>query len=92
MPGPMPNPARPFSRAHRGVRNLVILPAAGCTLPVPAIPEGRDWTPAETEMWRGLWQSPQATQWDESFTGSVAMYCANAAAVLAGECRSLAGR
>jgi hypothetical protein len=45
------NPAKPHSRTHRGTiggrQALIDLPATGCDLPVPAMPAGRDWTPAE---------------------------------------------
>ncbi len=54
MAGPMPNAARPFSRTHRGTRSLIVLPAAGCTLPVPAMPKGREWTAADRAVWRSL--------------------------------------
>lgn len=77
MPGPARNAAKPNSRAHRPgptSRALVMLPAEGCTLPVPKIPAGREWTKEERALWRNLWTSPQATQWDDSFIPAVAAY------------------
>lgn len=87
MPGPMRNATKMQSRAHRaaGLRpGLIALPAEGCDLPVPAIPKGRQWSKDERKMWRELWQSPQATQWDESFTAAVAAYVTHASAIYAG--------
>ena len=70
------NAAKPYSRAHRGVVGsrvpLVELPATGCSLPVPALPAGREWSASERSRWEELWQSPQATQWDETARGTVA--------------------
>lgn len=89
MPAPR-NAAKPHSRAHRrpvssGSRSaLVELPAAGCTLPVPATPGGREWSPAECERWRELWESPQATQWDDTARGTVAMLVTYESQVFAG--------
>ncbi|MCT2592232.1 hypothetical protein LHJ74_20390 [Streptomyces sp. N2-109] len=82
------DPSRPFSRAHRGqgrTGSLVMLPAAGCTLPVPPLPTGRQWTDADRERWAELWQSPQATQWDDTVRGTVAVLLVYEAAILAGE-------
>lgn len=76
---PKKNALKPHSRAHRrpvtsGARAaLVELPAQGCDLPVPPIPVGRDWSEAEQARWIELWQSPQATQWDDSTLGTVAI-------------------
>lgn len=76
MPGPSKNITKPHSRAHRGtvgpLRALVVLPEAGCSLPVPDLPAGRDWSEAEAARWQELWSSPQATQWDETCRGTVA--------------------
>lgn len=70
------NPAKPYSRAHRGTMGsrqaLIDLPATGCSLPVPAMPTGREWSKEERARWAELWQSPQATQWDETARGTVA--------------------
>jgi hypothetical protein len=35
-------------------------------------------------LWRELWRSPQATQWDESFGPAVASYVVFTIAILAG--------
>jgi len=73
---PNRNPGKPRSRAHRGSvgsrQSLIELPATGCNLPVPAMPAGRSWTPAEKSRWNELWESPQACQWDETARGTVA--------------------
>ena len=84
------NATKPHSRAHRrpvtsGPRAaLVELPAAGCDLPVPEVPAGRDWSEPERERWRELWESPQATQWDDSSRGTVAMLVTYESAVFSG--------
>ncbi|KUO21557.1 hypothetical protein AQJ91_09040 [Streptomyces dysideae] len=62
-----------------------MLPADGCTLPVPDLPLGRDWTDAERVRWDELWQSPQATQWDDSARGTVAVLVVYESAILKGE-------
>lgn len=88
MPGQR-NPSKPHSRAHRGAigpRNaLVDLPADGCDLPVPRIPAGREWTREQRARWKELWQSPQATQWDDSARGVVATLVIYEAMILSGE-------
>lgn len=89
MPVPR-NATKPHSRAHRrpvtsGPRTaLVELPAAGCTLPVPKPPTGRKWTAPEMDRWRELWESPQATQWDDSARGTVAVLVTYESAIFAG--------
>ncbi len=86
MPGPAPNPAKLHSR-HRspGARSgLIELPAAGCSLPVPALPKPRDWSPEERKLWRNLWHSPQANEWDDSYVPAVAAYVCHATAVYSG--------
>ncbi|MGO4340687.1 hypothetical protein AB4Z02_03250 [Pedococcus sp. 2YAF34] len=40
---------------------------------MPDPPKGRKWTAAEVERWRELWESPQATQWDDTARGTVAV-------------------
>ncbi|MGD7707004.1 hypothetical protein [Microlunatus sp. Y2014] len=80
------NAAKPNSRAHRRPSDraaLVELPAAGCDLPVPDMPGGRDWSEIEQDRWAELWGSPQASQWDESCRGTVAVLIAYETAILA---------
>lgn len=77
MPGPMRNPAKPRSRANEGTSTrpgsgLIDLPADGCDLPIPRLPKGREWSAEERKQWRTLWESPQATQWDDSYIAAVA--------------------
>jgi hypothetical protein len=86
MPGPRPNPSKPYSRyrdkAHRS-RSVVVLPAE-CTLPAPGLPTGRRWSAPERRLWKELWGSPQASQWDDSYGPAVAQYVIHSVAVLAG--------
>lgn len=85
------NFTKPNSRAHRRPTTpaqraaLVVLPADGCTLPVPEMPAGRSWTDVERQRWEELWTSPQATQWDETATGTVALLLTYESALLAGQ-------
>ena len=87
MPTPR-NASKPNSRAHRGSvgarQALLVLPGAGCDFPVPVMPAGRVWTEDERGRWEELWQSPQATQWDETARGTVAALVIFEAAILAG--------
>jgi hypothetical protein len=62
----------------------VDLPGDGCALPTPDLPPGRRWTVAEKARWAELWSSPQATQWDESAKGTVAVLIAYESAILGG--------
>ncbi|MFF5959520.1 phage terminase small subunit [Streptomyces luteogriseus] len=81
------DPSKPFSRAHRGQGRagaLVDLPSSGCTLPVPEMPPGRDWADTDRARWEELWQSPQATMWDDTARGTVALLLVYEAAVLNG--------
>ncbi len=88
---PKKNVAKPHSRAHRrpvssGARAaLVELPATGCDLPVPDLPGGREWTDAEQVRWAELWESPQATQWDDTARGTVAVLVIYESALFSGE-------
>lgn len=88
------NPAKPHSRAHArpvssGPKNAFIdLPASGCQLPVPDMPKGRDWSEAEQERWRELWESPQATQWDDAARGVVGVLVACESAIWSGKAAS----
>lgn len=78
-PGPRRDLSSPGSRECRGkgarrATGPVVLPLAGCDLPTPDMPSGRDWTQPERDMWAELWASGQATMWDDSFVTIVAMY------------------
>ena len=53
-------------------------------MPVPALPAGREWSQAEQDRWTELWESPQATQWDDSVAGTVAAVVIYETAMLAG--------
>ena len=87
MPAPK-NANKPHSRAHRGVVGvrvaLIELPAAGSSLPVPELPPGRDWTDSHRARWVELWESPQATQWDETARSTVAALLIFEGAILDG--------
>jgi hypothetical protein len=48
------------------------------------LPAGREWSEVERARWDELWQSPQATQWDDSARGTVALLVAYEADLLAG--------
>lgn len=82
MPGPQGNALLPFSR-HRGRRPYLVLPRE-CTLPAPRLPAGRTWSRYERRLWRDLWRSPQASQWDESFGPAVASYVMFSVAIWGG--------
>lgn len=89
MPTPR-NVTKPNSRAHRRPPSataraaLVDLPAAGCTLPVPDMPAGREWTADEEARWDELWRSPQAVMWDDTVRCTVAVLLVYESAILAG--------
>ena len=100
MPGPAANPLKKHSRMYRSanVRGTIVeLPPEGCDLPVPKMPAGRYWSKEERALWRNLWKSPQATQYDDSFIPAIAayviythqIYCGSASAWVAGEQRHL---
>lgn len=84
------NASKPHSRVHRrpvssGPRSaLVELPAAGCSLPIPSPPTGRRWSADELDRWRELWESPQATQWDDTARGTVAVLVTYEQAIFSG--------
>jgi len=82
------NAAKPRSRVHRGAvgsrQALVELPATGCPLPVPDMPAGREWSDVDRARWAELWESPQATQWDETARGTVATLVIFESAIFAG--------
>lgn len=87
---PLRNHNSPSSRAHRRPVSpaqraaLVVLPTE-CTLPVPKLPAGREWSTVEKNRWKQLWKSPQASQWDETATGTVALLVAYETKLLADE-------
>lgn len=84
------NTAKPHSRANRrpvssgSQQALIELPAAGCDLPVPDIPAGRKWSAAEKKRWVEIWESPQATRFDDSARGTVAVLVIYESEVFAG--------
>ena len=85
---PRKNATRPNSRAYRtptAMRGGVVeLPAAGCDLPAPPLPEGREWSDAERARWAMLWASPQAVAWDDSTAGTVVALVIFESAILDG--------
>lgn len=88
--GTQRNMTKPNSRAYRpqpaAIRAaLVELPAEGCKLEVPDLPKSREWTEVETERWVELWESPQATQWDDSCRGTVALLVQYESRLLSGD-------
>ena len=88
--GTQRNMNKPNSRAYRpqsaAIRAaLVELPAEGCTLPVPDLPKSREWNEVEQARWVELWESPQATQWDDSCRGTVALLVQYESRLLAGD-------
>jgi hypothetical protein len=87
VPGPKPDLTKPHSRhggRGRGGRAVIVLPPE-CTLPAPKLPGGRQWSRQERALWKQLWSSPQASQWDDSHAASVAMYVCHVTQVLAGD-------
>lgn len=87
MPGPARNMMKQNSRAYRGSTykpGLIALPAEGCTLPVPPMPKEKKWSPEQRKLWKSLWTSPQATQWDSALIPSVAAYVVYTTAVYEG--------
>lgn len=81
---------KPNSRAYRpqpaAIRAaLVELPADGYTLPVPDIPKSREWNEVEQVRWVELCESPQATQWDDSCRGTVALLVQYETRLLSGD-------
>lgn len=84
------NVAAPNSRAHRrppataARAALVDLPGSGCDLPIPDLPEGWAWTDHDRGRWEELWKSPQATAWDETCRGTVAVLIVYESMILSG--------
>lgn len=84
MPGPMRNASKPHSRAHASGRSgLLVLPNE-CTLPVPPLPKGREWSREERRLWRSIWSGPQGNAYDDSFIAAVAAYVCHASSIYAG--------
>lgn len=85
-----PNTTREFSRAFHEQNNekhaITHLPAEGCTLPIPPIPTAAcgQWNRQQKTRWKELWQSPQATQWDDSVSGTVALLVTSESQLLSG--------
>lgn len=87
MPRPR-NPAAPYSRYRAGVpgqSKAVVLPPK-CELPVPPVPPQVEdvWTDHQKALWRSLWESPQATQWDDAAGLTVAVLVTYSQAILTG--------
>lgn len=69
--------SRAFRQANQAIRQaLITLPAGGCEDEVPEMPASREWDANEQARWEELWTSPQATQWDETAKGTVALLVA----------------
>jgi hypothetical protein len=64
MPGPDPSPTRRRRNVPEKVKSLVVLPVEGRRGTVPKPRTDRPLLPASREMWKALWRSPQATQWN----------------------------
>ncbi|MFE9446901.1 hypothetical protein [Streptomyces sp. NPDC006739] len=75
-------PNSPNSR-YREAQKLTVLPLEH-NLPVPELPAGRDWSDHERAYWVELWETPQASQWDDSTAGVVAAVVVYWSAILAG--------
>lgn len=84
MAGPMRNATKPHSRAGIGRKGVVRVLPLTCELPVPPLPNGRDWAPEERKLWRSIWKGPQANAYDDSFIAAVAAYVCHASAIYAG--------
>lgn len=61
----LPRPSKPREQLRRRNRpeDWTILPAEGCTLPVPKWPTGEKPSPAEAALWKRLWKLPVAAWW-----------------------------
>lgn len=85
MPKPR-NPISPHSR-YREAQRITVLPIDHC-LPVPDIPKGREWSEHERAYWVELWETPQASQWDDATAGIVAAVVVHWSATLEGRASS----
>jgi hypothetical protein len=100
MPGPPPNP----HARRRNVRpDATLLPPNGYEGDVPEWPLSGRKKPAEIELWKTLWATPQAAAWvvmGEGTSRTIARYCrlsliaesADAPATIHGEVRQLEDR
>lgn len=81
------NRLKPDSKAARRGPGIVFLPPGGSDLPVPAVPDEvkHVWSKTQRARWRELWKSPQATQWDDSVGGTVALLVTYESALLQGQ-------
>jgi hypothetical protein len=63
----LPRPSKPREQLRRRNRpeEWVVLPAAGCTLPVPKWPASEKPSPAEAALWKRLWRLPIAEWWHQ---------------------------
>ena len=77
MPGPMQDPTKRHSRAHRApspganAAPKVVLPAAN-ELPTPPVPAGVTFTEAQMESWTDLWSTGPSTRWSDADADAVA--------------------
>ena len=70
---PNPDAQRRVTRPNGGAFSWTELPEAGRSGPAPALPrpplwleEGGGWPVATRTAWKAVWESPQATAWDQS--------------------------
>ncbi|GCB91567.1 hypothetical protein SALB_04302 [Streptomyces noursei] len=75
----MRNPNSPHSR----FRDQIVLPLVH-ELPIPDMPEGREWTDFERALWADLWCTSQAYVWDDSTEHAVATLVVYWSAILSG--------
>lgn len=74
--GPQRRPETTYSREHRRDARSdgpIVLPIS-CDLPIPDLPEGRAWSPAERSTWNMLWREPPAVMWRDADIPLVAAY------------------
>ncbi len=72
----MGRPAKPDDqKVNRVPRKLewTHLPAAGRQGPPPKLPKVAEWSKETRRWWKELWQTPQATQWDQTGRTAVPM-------------------
>lgn len=74
MPGPQPmhNSARQRANKTSTRSELEILaPEDRAAIEVPELPAHRMWSPAVSDWWRDIWQSPMRLEWDDSDTAQI---------------------